>query len=135
MGIAAPAQACFDAITDFESYPAWQSAVKKCRVHERDEEGRGQIVETVSDARIRTIRYVLRYHYEPPRRVWWDYVEGDVDSVAGDYVFDEREGVTVATYSLEVDPGFFVPGALRDRAARHIMRTSVRELRDRVERR
>ena len=82
--IAADPQACFDAITDFDTYPQWQSAVRECRVLSRDGQ-KGTLVETVIDAKVRKVRYVLRYHAEPPHRLWWDYVEGDVKSIAGGY--------------------------------------------------
>ena len=134
--INASARACFEALLDFESYPAWQDSVLQTRVLERDTEGRGSLVETVVDARIRRIRYVLRYHYEPFTRMWWEYVEGDVRSVEGEYRFDERDGVTVATYRLAVDlggVGRFVPGEMKRRAAEHLMRSSVEDLKARVE--
>lgn len=134
--IAAPARACWDAILDFESYPEWQSTVKETTVLERDAEGRGEVVEAVVDARVRTLRYVLRYSYEPYARVAWDFVEGDPKSVEGDYVLDERDGVTVATYRLAVDVGGaarLVPGEMKRRAAEYLMSTSVEELKARVE--
>lgn len=134
--IAAPARACFEALLDFESYPEWQDSVRETRILERDPEGRGSLVETVVDARVKTVRYVLRYAYEPFTRISWDYVEGDVRSVAGDYRFAEHDGATDATYSLAVDIGGlgrFVPGEVKRRAAEHLMRTAVADLKARVE--
>ena len=134
--VEAPAMECWDAILDFESYPEWQSAVRDVEVLERDGEGRGSVVETVIDARVRSVRYVLRYHYEPFTRVWWDYVEGDVKHVEGEYVFEERDGATLATYRLAVDPGGiarFVPGQVQKRASEALMGGSVKELKQRVE--
>ena len=131
--IGAGAQACFDAITDFETYPQWQSAVRECRVLSRA--GRdGTVVETVIDAKVKKVRYVLRYHAEPPHRLWWDYVEGDVKSIAGGYDFEDAgDGATRATYRLAIDPGRLVPGPVRRLLTGPVMRTSVRELRQRVE--
>jgi ribosome-associated toxin RatA of RatAB toxin-antitoxin module len=134
--IAAPAHACFGAVLEFESYPRWQSAVVDCRVLEHDEQGRGTLVETVVDARVRKVRYVLAYSYEPHERISWELVEGDPKSVEGDYVFAERGGVTVATYRLAVDIGRFgrlVPGDVKRRATEHLMASTVEELRERVE--
>jgi ribosome-associated toxin RatA of RatAB toxin-antitoxin module len=134
--IAAPARACFEALIDFESYPAWQDSVKETRVLERDPEGRGSLVETVVDARVKTVRYVLRYAYEPFTRISWDYVEGDVRSVEGDYRLAEHDGVTDVTYRLAVDVGGlgrFVPGEVKRRAAEHLMRSAVEDLKARVE--
>jgi ribosome-associated toxin RatA of RatAB toxin-antitoxin module len=131
--IGAGPQACFDAITDFETYPQWQSAVRECRVLSRD--GKlGTVVETVIDAKVKKVRYVLRYRSEPPHRLWWDYVEGDVKSIAGGYDFEDAgDGATRATYRVAIDPGRMVPGPVRRLLAGPVMRTSVRELRERVE--
>jgi ribosome-associated toxin RatA of RatAB toxin-antitoxin module len=134
--IAAPARACFEALLDFESYREWQQSVRETRILERDPEGRGSIVETVVDARVTTVRYVLRYAYEPFTRISWDYVEGDVRSVEGDYRFAEGDGVTDVTYRLAVDLGGlgrFVPGEMKRRGAEHMMRSAVEDLRARVE--
>lgn len=132
--IAAPALACFEAICDFENYPHWQAAIKRCTVHERDAGGRGALIETVLDARVKEVRYVLRYHYEEPHLVWWDYVEGDVKSVAGDYAFEDLgDETTRATFRLAIDPGFFLPGPLRRLLTDQVMRGSMTELKTRVE--
>jgi ribosome-associated toxin RatA of RatAB toxin-antitoxin module len=134
--IAAPARACFEALLDFESYPEWQDSVKETRILERDPEGRGSLVETVIDARVKTVRYVLRYAYEPFTRISWDFVRGDVRSVEGDYRFAEHDGVTDVTYRLAVDVGGvgrFVPGEMKRRAAEHLMRSAVEDLKARVE--
>ena len=134
--IGGPVAACFDAVVDFESYPAWQSLVKESLVHERDAEGRGTVVETLVEAKIRTFRYVLRYSYEEPTRVMWDLVEGDVRSIEGEYVFEPSGGRTIATYRLAVDLGRFgrmVPGEMKRKATEHLMSTTITELKDRVE--
>src|SRR4051794_25563401 len=39
-------------------------------------------------AKVRQVSYTLRYSYERPRLITWDYVDGDVNSVDGEYVFD-----------------------------------------------
>jgi ribosome-associated toxin RatA of RatAB toxin-antitoxin module len=134
--IIAPPSACFDAVLDFESYPAWQSLVEDARVLERDAEGRGTIVETVVEARIRTFRYVLQYAYDEPSRVTWELVEGDVRSVDGEYVFEPAGGSTLATYRLAVDLGRYgrmIPGEMKRKATEHLMGTTISELKDRVE--
>jgi hypothetical protein len=129
--IAATPQACLAALLDFASYPDWQSAVRSADVLEA---GAAPVVEFRVDAKLRTVRYVLRYHPEPPSRLWWEYVEGDVRSIAGEYRLDDRgDGTTQATYRLDVDPGRFVPGPIRKALTEGVMRTSVRELKARVE--
>lgn len=132
--IAGSPAACFDALTEFETYPDWQSAVRDVDVRERDAQGRGHVVAFTIDAKVRSVRYVLRYHFEPHERIWWDYVEGDLRSVEGDFRFEDLgDGTTRAVYRLGIDPGVFVPGPLRKMLTGGVMRTVVRELRDRVE--
>jgi ribosome-associated toxin RatA of RatAB toxin-antitoxin module len=134
--IAAPPSACFEAVVDFESYPAWQSVVRETRVLERDASGRGTVVETEVDARIRTFKYVLRYEYDEPTRVTWSLVEGDVRSVDGSYVFEPAGGSTMATYALAVDLGRYgrmIPGEMKRKATEHLMSTTLSELKERVE--
>ena len=127
-------QACFDAIADFETYPEWQSAVLECEVRERDGEGRGTLVAFLIDAKVRKVRYVLRYHYDPPGRIWWDYVEGDVKHVEGEYLFEAAgDGRCRATYRLDIDPGRFLPGPVKKVLSGQVMKGSVEDLKRRVE--
>jgi hypothetical protein len=122
--------ACLEALLDFASYPAWQSAVREAEVLE---DGSDPLVEFRVDARVRTVRYVLRYHHDASR-LWWDYVEGDVRSVSGSYDLEDLgDGTTRATYRLAIDPGRFVPGPVKRALTDGVMKTSVRELKARVE--
>lgn len=75
--IGASAQACFDALVAIETYPEWYPLTDEVEVRERDAAGRPAVVEAVTDARVRRVRYVLRYAYEPPGRISASYVEGD----------------------------------------------------------
>ena len=129
--IAGTREACLAALLDFASYPDWQSAVRSADVLEP---GSDPVVEFRVDAKVRTIRYVLRYHPEPPGRLWWEYVEGDARSIAGEYALEDLGGGTTrAVYRLEIDPGRFVPGPLKKALTEGVMRASVRELKTRVE--
>ena len=132
--IAASPRECFDALTDYESFADWQSAVKSCEVITRDSEGRGEEVEFEIDARVRTVHYRLRYSYEAPHRIGWDYVEGDVRDVDGEYIFEDRgDGTTLATYSLALDPGVWLPGKLARALSEQVMKGQMEELKRRVE--
>lgn len=131
---AADPQVCFDAVTDFEAYPQWSSNVLDVTVHERSPDGRASVVEFLTDARVRRIRYVLRYAYDEPHRVWWDYVEGDARSVEGEYRFAPAPGGTAMTYRLDIDPGRLVLGPVRRLLVETVMKGSVADLKRRVER-
>ena len=127
-------QDCFDAITDYESFPDWQGPVKMAEVLNRDKQGRGRDVEFEIDAKVKTIRYTLRYSYEEPERITWEYLEGDVKDVEGDYTFeDQGDGTTLATYTLHIDPGVWVPGPLAKQIDQQVMKRSVEDLKKRVE--
>ncbi|HEX6115559.1 MAG TPA: SRPBCC family protein [Solirubrobacterales bacterium] len=132
----APTGLCFETIVDYETFPEWQRAVKRVEVHERDAEGRGKVVEFHVDIAVRKLRYVLDYHYEPPHRIWWDFVEGDyARDIGGEYRLEPREGATLATYSVTVEPAVPVPGFLARRLEREMMKRSVEDLRREAERR
>ena len=134
---ASPA-ACFAAITDYESFPDWQHAVEAVEVLERDARGRGELVRFRIDAKVKRISYTLRYHYDEPSRIWWDFVAGEgVADVEGEYLLEPLDGDrrTRATYRLGIDPGIPVPGLLARRLNQGVMRRSVHDLRDEVGRR
>ncbi len=133
--IAAPPQACFDALCDFESYPEWQQAVESVEVLERDAGGIATTVAFRIDAKVRKIAYTLRYHHDAPKRIWWELIEGDVAAVEGEYLLDADGDSTRATYRLGIDPGVPVPGLLARQLTRGVMRRSVTDLRDEVRRR
>jgi ribosome-associated toxin RatA of RatAB toxin-antitoxin module len=125
---------CFDEITAYETFPEWQAAVKQVDVLSRDDEGRGRDVWFAIDAKVRQVSYTLRYSYERPHLVTWDYLDGDVKSVDGEYVFeDQGDGTTLATYSLDIDPGVWLPGPVKKMLTDQVMKRSVEDLKRRVE--
>ena len=125
---------CFDAITDYESFPEWQRAVKDVQVISRDRAGRGKEVAFEIDAKLRTVRYTLDYSYEPPHHVTWSYVEGDPKDVGGELVLERgADGITLATYSLDLDPGMWLPGAVVSLLNDKVMQGALEDLKCRVE--
>jgi uncharacterized membrane protein len=131
---AAPKE-CFEAITDYDSFPDWQRAVKDVEVLSRDRAGRGKEVAFEIDAKLRTVRYTLDYSYEEPHHVTWAYVEGDPKDVDGELVLEEGgDGVTLATYSLRIDPGMWLPGPVVSLLNEQVMQGALEDLKARVER-
>ena len=125
---------CFDEITDYETFPEWQGAVKEVTILSRDDQGRGRDVRFQIDAKVRSVSYTLRYSYEAPHLISWDYVEGDVKSVDGEFTFEEQgDGKTLATYSLDIDPGVWLPGRVKKMLSDQVMKRSVEDLKRRVE--
>ncbi len=132
--IAAPQQACFDALTDFERLPEWQGAVKHVSVLERDDEGRGTVVEYVVDAGVKTVRYRLRQIYEPPHRLASEYLGGDFRDFSGEWRFHPLTADrTRVELDLRIDPGRLVPGPLRRLIADAVMRRALHDLKRHLE--
>ena len=133
--IAAPPRACFAALTDYERLPEWQRAVCAARVLERDARGRGTVVEFEVDARVRRVRYRLRQIYDEPRRLGSEYLGGDFRDFAGEWRFEPRgDGGTHVELDLRIDPGRFLPRALRGVVADAVMRRALSDLKRFVER-
>lgn len=104
--IDAPVQRCYEIAADIENAPQWQGSLKDVEVLERDGERRAELVETTSDARVKTVRAVLRFSYEPTRRIRWVQEEGDTKWLEGSWAFDELDqDRTRVTYALAADPG------------------------------
>lgn len=134
IAIDATPQACFDALTAYETFTEWQDAVISCEVITRDDEGRGKEVAFEVDAKAKKVHYRLEYKYEEPHWIGWDYLEGDVKSIDGEYTFEDNgDGTTLATYSLAIDPGVWVPGPLQKVLSEQVMRGNMEDLKQRVE--
>jgi ribosome-associated toxin RatA of RatAB toxin-antitoxin module len=132
--IEASPQDCFDAITDYETFPAWQDAVESVEVISRYDDGLGREVGFVVDAKVKKISYRLEYSYEVPHRIEWDYLSGDVRDIDGSFEFeDQGDGTTLATYSVLLDAGVWMPGPVRKVLSGQVMKRSVEDLKRRVE--
>jgi ribosome-associated toxin RatA of RatAB toxin-antitoxin module len=127
--IEATPQECFDVLTDYERLSEWQGAVKSARVLERDERGRGTVVEYEVDAKLKTVRYRLGQIYEEPSRLASRYLGGDFRDFSGEWRFVPLDGGrTRAELDLKIDPGRFVPGPLRSAIADAVMRRALGDL-------
>src|SRR3954463_15008884 len=131
---------CYELVLALDKYPEWQSQVRSAEVLERDGEGRPVVVETVSDARVRVIKYRLRYVHEPPHRLGWTYIDRDVKDPKGADVFEPLDGGgTHVRFRLAVDPGrrlgLLLRGPLPDKVRDYVLNTTLKELKAEVERR
>src|SRR5262245_11675745 len=135
--IAAPINICFDAITDYETFPSWQSAVVDTEVLDWDEQGRGKRVRLVVDAKVRKVNYTLDYRYDEPTRIEWDFVEGHgINDADGHYLFEDLgDGRTRATYKFGLEVGIPLPGPVARRAHKSTLKASVEDLKREAERR
>lgn len=137
LDIDAPAEVCFDAIVDYETFPEWQSAVEETDVLDRNGDGLGKRVKLVVDAKVRKVDYILSYGYQRPHRITWDFVEGNgVKDIDGEYVFEELgPNRTRATYKLGVEPGLPIPGPVARRVHKQTLKRSVEDLKAEAEKR
>ena len=135
--IAAPIKTCFDAITDYETFPKWQSAVVDTEVLDWDDQGRGKRVRLVVDAKVRKVDYTLDYRYDEPTRIEWDFVEGNgINDADGHYLFEDLgQDRTRATYKFGLEVGIPLPGPVARRAHKSTLKGSVEDLKREAERR
>ena len=71
-------------------------------------------METVSDAKVKTVKAPLRFDYEEPVGITWVQEKGDTKSLEGWWNFEELgDGRTRATYGLSADPGRMLGMLLR----------------------
>ena len=112
--IDAPIERCYEIAADIENAPEWQGSLKDVEVLERDGERRPALVETESDAKVKSVRALLRFSYEPPTAIRWVQEKGDTKSLTGSWSFEDLgDGRTRATYALEADPGRMLGMLLR----------------------
>jgi uncharacterized membrane protein len=104
--IEAPIERCYEIAADIENAMDWQGSLRDVEVLERDGQRRPELVETESDAKVKNVRSVLRFSYDPPKGIRWVQEKGDTKSLTGWWNFEDiGGGRTRATYGLEADPG------------------------------
>ena len=112
--IDAPVQRCYEIAADIEHAAEWQGSLKDVEVLSRDAQGRPELVETVSDAKVKDVRTRLRFSYEPPGAIRWKQEKGDVKSLDGWWTLEDLgDGRTRASYGLDADPGRILGMLLR----------------------
>jgi uncharacterized membrane protein len=112
--IEAPIERCYEIAADIDNAADWQGSLRDVEVLERDGERRALLVETESDAKVKNVRAVLRFSYEPPTAIRWVQEKGDTKSLIGSWSFEDLGGGrTRATYALEADPGRMLGMLLR----------------------
>lgn len=112
--IDAPIERCFEIAADIERAPEWQGSLQDVDVLERDADKRPALVETKSDAKVKSVRALLRFTYDEPTRVEWVQEKGDTKALRGWWDLEDLGGGrTRATYALEADPGRMLGMLLR----------------------
>lgn len=104
--IDAPVERCFEIAADIQNAPEWQGSLQDVDVLERDADGRAELVETKTDAKVKSVRALLRFSYKEPTEVRWTQEKGDTKALEGWWRLEDLgEGRTRASYGLSTDPG------------------------------
>jgi carbon monoxide dehydrogenase subunit G len=104
--IQAPLERVWAVVEDVEKAPDWQGGLKAMCAVERDGDGRAILCESESDAKVRTIKSIVRFSYDAPTKLAWTQEKGELKSVVGSWDLEDLgDSRARATYSLEVDFG------------------------------
>src|SRR3984885_5077045 len=104
--IDAPLDQVWAVVEDVESAPEWQGGLNALRALDRDDQGRPTRCETETDAKIKSVKSIVRFTYDGPGRLSWTQEKGDLKSVSGSWELEDLGGDrTRATYSIDVDLG------------------------------
>src|SRR5436853_187455 len=82
-GIEAPIGQVWAVVEDVLSAPEWQDGLKDVEELDRDADGNVTRVESFSDAKVRTVKSIVRFAYDGPARLSWRQEKGDLKSVEG----------------------------------------------------
>jgi uncharacterized membrane protein len=137
--IDAPIERCFEIAADIDNAPEWQGSLKDVEVLERHPDKRAALVETESDAKVKSVKSLLRFTYEEPTGIRWVQEKGDTKSLVGSWTFEDLgEGRTRATYALDADPGrmlgFLLRGPAEGKVRDFLLGDAASGLKERAER-
>jgi uncharacterized protein YndB with AHSA1/START domain len=136
--INAPLEEVWELVEDVERAPDWQGGLKDIEALEHDAEGRATLVESETDAKVRSVKSIVRFSYEPPTRLSWTQEKGELKSAVGSWVLEDLgDGRTRATYDLEVDLGrmlgLVIRGPLVDALRAMLVNARAGELKQAIE--
>ncbi len=104
--IDAPLEEVWAVVEDVATSPSWQDGLNSMHVLDTDDEGRPTLVETESDAKVKTVKAKIRFSYGGPTQLSWSQEKGDLKSLDGSWVLEDLgDGRTRATYAIDGDPG------------------------------
>ena len=104
--IEAPLDQVWAVVEDVESAPEWQGGLNGIDVLERDGDGLPVLCETHTDAKVRTVKSIVRFRYDGPTRPSSTQEKGALKSVEGSWELEDLgDGRTRATYSIETELG------------------------------
>ncbi len=134
----APLAEVWAVVEDTETAPEWQHGMDRMEVLERDAQGRPEVVQTETDASVRTVKSKVRFSYDGPTRLSWEQIKGDLKHVVGSWDLEDLgDGRTRVTYTLDGDPGrmlgMLVRGPVEGQIRKVLVDARPGELKARVE--
>lgn len=135
--IQASPQAIWSVLTDCKEAQAFVPGLRRCR--RIDGATDGQWADIEQEVRyswlLPEIRYVFRADYDPPHRIRFHRISGDLKAEEGTWLLTPTAdgSGTVVQYDVYLDPGFWIPQFLVTRSLRKDLPAALAGLRDRVE--
>ena len=128
---------CYEVAVDFERYPDWARDVKEVTVLQRDDDGRGARVEYRVAGPRPEHPLRARVRLRATRRTRSRGASSTATSCAsldGRYGFEAQGDGTRVAYDLAIDVAIPLPGLIKRQAARMIVATALKELKNESER-
>ena len=131
--ITAAPQAVWAVMTDCDRAPRFVPDLVSCRVLERDPSGAWDVREHIIDWTwlLPNIRNVFRSDYEPPHRLRFKRVDGDLRLSEGEWRLEPLNGgsATRVYYSALLSPNSWIPASLALSSVRNDVPKIMRALR------
>jgi carbon monoxide dehydrogenase subunit G len=124
-------------LDDCERATSFVPGLRRCHLLERAPDGSWEIIEheVKYSWLLPTIHSVFRIENDPPRRIQFWRVRGDLKDERGEWLLQPApDGLsTTLEYQLEIDPGFWIPRSFVRNALRRELPAALRALRAQVE--
>jgi uncharacterized protein YndB with AHSA1/START domain len=123
-------------MTDCRQVLTFVPGLRECRRLDGAADGRWEDIE--QEVRyawyLPTVRYVARADYDPPHRIDFHRISGDLKEERGTWLLSAiAAGATLVEYQMVIDPGFWIPQALVTRSLRKDLASALEGLRERVQ--
>ena len=108
--IDAPVERVYELLVDFDRYSEFMPGVRETIVLDREDD---MAIVEFSIKVIKEFNYTLRFTFAPPEELSWTYVGGDFKNITGGWTLERvGGGKSRATYTVDIDGGFFIPKAI-----------------------
>ncbi|MDO8494867.1 MAG: SRPBCC family protein, partial [Deltaproteobacteria bacterium] len=120
-------------IVDFESYPKFLKEMKSAKVIWCED---SQMDVTFKLNLIKEITYTLRFELDPPHSIQWQLKAGELmKKNSGSWKLETlEEGLTDATYSIDVEFGVWIPKAISQTLIEKSLPQTLKAFKRRAER-